>query len=482
MIELNDILTNIKISQFFGELNQTVSKVSFNSKEVEKNTLFVAVKGTQNDGHKYINNAVDKGANVIVCQQIPEKISKNITYIQVDDSHKALGIIASNFYSNPSRLIKLVGITGTNGKTTVATLLYHLFTGLGYKSGLLSTVENYIGNKRVEATHTTPDSLQINSLLRQMVDDGCEYCFMEVSSHAIDQKRIEALQFDGAVFTNITHDHLDYHKTFNNYIDAKKSLFDNLDKSAFALINNDDRNAKIMVQNTNATIKNYALKSLADYSCKIIENHPSGMLLQINKTEVWVQFIGDFNASNLLAVFAVSQLTGINEDLALTGLSKLKPVTGRLDLVKNSSGIIALVDYAHTPDALQNVLTSLNKVKKKGQQIITVVGAGGNRDKAKRPVMAKNAGKLSDILILTSDNPRDEDPEAILKDMEKGIDSLISKVTVIVDRKQAIKTACVFAKPGDIILVAGKGHETYQEIKGVKYPFNDKEILNDCLN
>lgn len=482
MSKLSDILNKVSYLEIIGDINTEIDNIEFDSRKVTNNSLFVATEGTLTDGHNYIDNAINNGAIVIICERLPEVLNRNVAFVKVNDTRKELARIASNYYGTPSEKITLIGITGTNGKTTIATLLYKLFNFLNFKSGLLSTVENYIGGERIDATHTTPDSVQLNSLLRQMIDEGCKYCFMEVSSHAIDQKRIEALDFNGGVFTNISHDHLDYHKTFKNYITAKKVFFDGLDANAFALVNSDDKNAGIMLQNTLAQKQSYAIKTLADYSCRILEHHFDGMLLKFDGVEVWTQFIGDFNASNLLAVYAVALLLGAKKEVVLTEISKLTPVRGRFETIKNNRNITGIVDYAHTPDALKNVLQAINKIKKQGQVLITVVGAGGNRDKEKRPVMAKTACDLSDKLILTSDNPRDEDPQMILKDMESGLGKKESKSISIADRKQAIKTACLLAKVGDIVLIAGKGHETYQEIKGVKYPFDDKEILKEYLN
>ncbi len=482
MIELNNILTGVSYIQLIGEIDLTINSVEFDSRKVSVGSLFVAFRGTQVDGHNYIDNAVKKGAVAVVCEELPQHINEKVTYVKVNDAKKELAGIASNFFKKPSENITLIGITGTNGKTTIATLLYQLFKLFGHKSGLLSTVENYIDDKRIEATHTTPDTVQINSLLRQMVNEGCEYCFIEVSSHAVDQKRIHALAFDGAVFTNISHDHLDYHKTYKDYIAAKKAFFDELGHEAFALVNYDDKNAMVMLQNTKAQKKSFALKTMADFKCKILEHHFDGTMLQFDNIDVWSSFIGDFNVSNLLAVYAIAILLGKEKNYVLTEISKLRPVRGRFETVRNNKSITGIVDYAHTPDALNNVLQTIKGIRKGAQQIITVVGAGGNRDKDKRPLMARYAYDLSDRLILTSDNPRDEDPLEILKDMEAGISDRNSKLLSIVDRKQAIKTACMLAGKGDIILVAGKGHETCQEIKGIKYPFDDIEILKEYLN
>lgn len=453
-----------------------------NSKAVKPGYLFVAVKGTNTDGHKYIDSAVKQGAVAVVCNDFPVDTKKDVTYVKVKDTSYALGNIASNFYDNPSEQLKLVGITGTNGKTTVATLLYKLFMALGYKTGLISTVVNKISNRSVEATHTTPDAVSVNALLRQMADAGCDYVFMEVSSHAIVQQRIAGLTFAGGVFTNITHDHLDYHKTFKEYIKAKKAFFDGLPKQAFALTNTDDKNGQVMLQNCKARKYTYALKTLADFKAKIIENSFEGLQLNINGYDVYSLLVGEFNAYNLLSVFAVATLLGIPEEESLTQLSTLKGAEGRFDIVRSTEGVIAVIDYAHTPDALKNVLETINAIRTGNEQLITVVGAGGNRDKTKRPEMADIASQLSTKLILTSDNPRFENPQAILDDMIAGVDVVNKRKTlVIADRKEAIKTACMMANEGDIILVAGKGHEKYQEIEGIKHPFDDREVITEIF-
>lgn len=480
---LKDILYKTSIEKVVGSTNVEVSTVCFDSRLVEKDSLFVAVSGTQVDGHNFITTAIEKGTMVIVCEIIPQNLVEGVTYVEVKDSSKALGIIAANFYDNPSKELKLVGITGTNGKTTTATLLYDLFTTIGYKTGLLSTVVNKIGNQNIQATHTTPDAIQLNKLLREMVDQHCEYCFMEVSSHAIHQNRVQAIEFAGGVFTNITHDHLDYHKTFDEYIKAKKMFFDDLGSNAFALVNKDDKNGLVMLQNTKAKKCSYALKSMADYNCKVIENDFSGMLLNIAGNEVWTKLIGGFNAYNILAIYSVANLLGMDTLKTLTAISTLSSVDGRFQYIKSSNNVAGIVDYAHTPDALKNVLKTINEIRTGNENVITVVGCGGDRDKLKRPVMASIACENSTKVILTSDNPRSENPEEILADMKKGVDAVhFKKVLSITNREEAIKTACSLANDGDIILVAGKGHEKYQEIKGVKYPFDDLLVLQEVFS
>jgi UDP-N-acetylmuramoyl-L-alanyl-D-glutamate--2,6-diaminopimelate ligase len=479
---LKDILYKAGIVNVIGSTNVVVEKMCFDSRAVEKLSLFVAVSGTQVDGHQFIDLAIEKGAQAIVCEVMPEKLVDGITYVEVEDSSKSLGTIASNFYDNPSLEIELIGITGTNGKTTTATLLHDLFTQLGLKSGLLSTVVNKIGGQSIISTHTTPDAIQLNALLRRMVEEGCKYCFMEVSSHAIHQNRIAGVEFKGAVFTNITHDHLDYHKTFSEYIKAKKLFFDGLSDSAFALVNKDDKNGLVMMQNTKAKQYTYALKSMADYTCKIIENDFSGMLLNISGNEVWTKLIGGFNAYNMLAIYSVADLLGIEKLEILTAISKLVSVDGRFQYIKSENEVAGIVDYAHTPDALKNVLKTINDIRTGNEQVITVVGCGGDRDKAKRPIMATIACDMSDKVILTSDNPRSENPEEIIKDMRAGVEAIhFKKVLAISNREEAIKTACALAETGDIILVAGKGHEKYQEINGVKIPFDDLQVLTDMM-
>lgn len=478
MKNLSKILSGCKVLKTFGNCEIPIEGISFDSRTVKQGYLFVAVSGSVADGHKFIDASIEKGAIAVICELMPTELKKNIAYIATDNSAKALGIISSNFFDNPSNYLKLVGVTGTNGKTTTATLLYRLVRNLGYKAGLLSTVRNYIDDEETEATHTTPDSIQINQLLRKMVDKGCEYAFIEVSSHSVVQERIAGLSFAGAIFSNITHDHLDYHKTFEEYLKAKKKFFDELPKEAFALINADDKNGKVMIQNTSASVKYYGIKTMADYKAKIIESHFEGMLLNIMQTDIWVKLLGEFNAYNLLAVYAASILLGLPKDEILKTISALDTVEGRFEYQRSNDGVIAIVDYAHTPDALLNILNAINQIRTRNEELITVVGAGGNRDKTKRPVMAKICVENSNKVIITSDNPRFEEPIDIIKDMEAGIEEQYRrKYLVIADRKEAIKTACMMAKKGDIILVAGKGHEPYQEIKGVKYHFNDKEII-----
>jgi len=479
---LKDILYKAGIIEVIGSTNIAITALSFDSRKIEKDSLFIAIKGTLSDGHKYIDDTISKGAIAILCEELPEAINDKVTYIKVKDTSAALGIIAGNFYDNPSEKIKLVGITGTNGKTTTVTLLFSLFKKLGYKVGLLSTVKNQINNEIIPATHTTPDSIQLNALLRQMIEKGCTHCFMEVSSHAVVQNRIAGIHFSGAVFTNITHDHLDYHKTFDEYIKAKKKFFDGLGSDAFALTNKDDVNGQIMLQNTKALKRSYSLRSMADFKCKVVENQFSGLLLNIDNQEVWSKLIGSFNAYNLLAVYATAILLKEDKTNVLTTLSTLSSVEGRFQYIRNNNGVVGIVDYAHTPDALQNVLKTIADIRTGNEQVITVVGCGGDRDAAKRPIMAKIAGDLSTKVILTSDNPRSEEPEAILKEMQAGVDAVNFKKTIsITDRSEAIKMACSIANDGDIILIAGKGHEKYQEIKGVKHPFDDMEVLQENL-
>jgi UDP-N-acetylmuramoyl-L-alanyl-D-glutamate--2,6-diaminopimelate ligase len=479
---LKDILYKAGIIEVIGSTNIAITALSFDSRKVEKDSLFIAIKGTLSDGHKYIDDTITKGAIAILCEELPEAINDKVTYIKVKDTSAALGIIAGNFYDNPSEKIKLVGITGTNGKTTTVTLLFSLFKKLGYKVGLLSTVKNQINNDIIPATHTTPDAIQLNALLRQMIEKGCTHCFMEVSSHAVVQNRIAGVHFSGAVFTNITHDHLDYHKTFDEYIKAKKKFFDGLSSDAFALTNKDDVNGQIMLQNTKALKRSYSLRSMADFKCKVVENQFSGLLLNIDNQEVWSKLIGSFNAYNLLAVYATAILLKEDKTNVLTTLSTLSSVEGRFQYIRNNNGVVGIVDYAHTPDALQNVLKTIADIRTGNEQVIIVVGCGGDRDAAKRPIMAKIAGDLSTKVILTSDNPRSEEPEAILKEMQAGVDAVNFKKTIsITDRSEAIKMACSIANDGDIILIAGKGHEKYQEIKGVKHPFDDMEVLQENL-
>lgn len=482
-MNLKRILNKISITQTIGNLEKSVSSIEFDSRKAQAGSAFVAVKGTQVDGHRYIGSAISKGAEIIICETLPEDLKDGVTYIKVENSAAALGQAASNFYDNPSSKLKLVGVTGTNGKTTTVTLLHDLFTDLGYKVGLLSTVENIIAGQVIPSTHTTPDAVQINKLIADMVDAGCEFAFMEVSSHAIHQRRIDGLAFDGALFTNISHDHLDYHKTFKEYINAKKMFFDNLDKSAFALTNLDDRRGMVMLQNTKAAQYKYSLRRPADFKAKIIENALTGLQLDLDGQEFYGRLIGEFNAYNTLAVYATAVLLNQDKTEVMQSLSNLKSAEGRFDYITSlSRKLIGIVDYAHTPDALEKVLSTIHQLKAGNGQIITVVGCGGDRDKKKRPVMAKVACDYSNQVILTSDNPRTEQPEDILKDMEAGIPPYASqKVITISNRKEAIKVACKLAKNNDIILVAGKGHEKYQDINGVKHPFDDKEVLKEYL-
>lgn len=483
MKKLKDILYKVHLESVTGNTAVTVNSIHFDSRKVELNDVFVAVKGTISDGHDFITTAVNQGALAIICEDMPEKIVNGVTYIKVENSQTALAFMAANYYDNPSENLKLVGITGTNGKTTVATLLYQLFTKAGYKVGLLSTVNIMVADKIFPATHTTPDSLMINSYLRKMNDEGVEYCFMEVSSHGIAQKRTDALHFAGGIFTNLTHEHLDYHKTFAEYRDVKKSFFDQLPATAFALVNVDDKNGPVMLQNTQAKKYTYALKSYADYSARILENQFSGLLLKLNGHEVWSKLIGNFNAYNILAIYAAADLLGLEQEENLRLISELESVTGRFQYFITKQKITAIVDYAHTPDALKNVLETINFIRTKNEDLITVVGCGGDRDKTKRPEMGHIAATLSTKVVFTSDNPRTEDPEKILLDIEAGVDPQDFKKTLtVVNRKQAIKTACQMAKPGDIILIAGKGHETYQEVNGKRTDFDDFKIVNEFLN
>jgi len=477
---LDKLLTAITPEEIKGNTDVEICKISFDSRNISKNTLFFAVSGEKVDGHNFIDSAIGAGAKAIICEHFPNKLHDDICYIKVKSTGHALGEIASVFYNEPSKKLNLVGITGTNGKTTTVTLLYQLFKNLGYKVGLLSTIAIYVDNEKIETSHTTPDAVKINKLLNEMVECGCDYCFMEVSSHSIVQGRVTGLKFKGAIFSNITHDHLDYHKTFEEYIKAKKKFFDKLDSNAFALVNSDDRNGKIMTQNTKATIKTYALSSPADFMCRILEHSFDGMLLNIDNSEAWMRFVGRFNAYNLLAIYATARMLGVEKTEILTELSQMNSVSGRFESIQLPSGIVAIVDYAHTPDALSNVLRTINEIRGNSKDLITVVGCGGNRDKTKRPEMARIGAENSDKLILTSDNPRFEKPETIIEDMKAGLNSMqLSKTLCIVNRKEAIRTAIMLASKGDIILIAGKGHENYQEIEGVKSHFDDKEVLLD---
>lgn len=483
-MKLTDLLSEVKTLSITGDTDIDITGVNIDSRKIDVGHIFVAIKGTQVDGHCFINKAIESGAKAILLEDVPSELKDGITYIQVESTEKEVGKIATMFYGNPSKKLKLVGVTGTNGKTTIATLLYNMFRAFGYKVGLLSTVCNYIDAEAHHTEHTTPDPIELNQLLSKMVEAGCEYAFMECSSHAIHQHRIGGLYFTGGIFTNLTRDHLDYHKTFENYRNAKKMFFDSLPKKAFAITNADDKNGMIMVQNCKANIKTYSIQRMADFRARIIECHFEGMYLDIDGKEVGVQFIGKFNVSNLLAVYGAAVMLGKSKDDILLVLSTLKSVNGRLEPIRSPEGFTAIVDYAHTPDALSNVLSAIHDVMEgKTGQIITVCGAGGNRDKGKRPLMAQEAVKHSDVVILTSDNPRFEDPQAIINDMVAGLDETqLNKVLTIVDRREAMRTAAKLAKKGDVILVAGKGHEDYQEIKGVKHHFDDHEVLRDVFN
>lgn len=481
-MKLNELLKNIKPVAVIGEQSIDIKGVNIDSRKIAEGHLFIAMKGTQVDGHRFIPKAIEQGAKAILCEDMPEMKVEGVTYIKVESTEDAAGKVATLFYGDPSKKLKLVGVTGTNGKTTVATLLYNMFRKMGYKCGLLSTVCNYIEDEAIPADHTTPDPIELNELLGRMVDTGCEYAFMECSSHAIAQKRISGLKFTGGLFTNLTRDHLDYHKTFENYRNAKKAFFDELPKGAFAITNADDKNGMIMVQNTKATVKTYSTRSAADFKARILECHFEGMYLDIDGHEVGVQFIGKFNVSNLLAVYGAARMLGKQPEDILLVMSTLHSVSGRLEPIHSPEGYTAIVDYAHTPDALENVLKAIHEVLNGKGKLITVCGAGGNRDKGKRPLMAQEAVKQSDKVIITSDNPRFEEPQDIINDMLDGLNAQqLKKVISIVDRKEAIRTACMMAPKGDVILVAGKGHETYQEIKGVKHHFDDKEILNNIF-
>jgi UDP-N-acetylmuramoyl-L-alanyl-D-glutamate--2,6-diaminopimelate ligase len=479
---LTEILAAVRITKAIGSTDIRIKSVQFDSRLIKPGDVFVAVKGTQSDGHDFIEKAIQSGAVAIICEILPSNPDQNITYVQTIHSGKALGLMASQLFDNPSARLNLVGVTGTNGKTTIASLLHEVFRKLGYKAGLLSTIQNKTGDTVIPSTHTTPDPVQINDLLNRMVREGCSHCFMEVSSHAVDQGRIAGLTFKGGIFTNLTHDHLDYHKTIENYLKAKKKFFDELPAEAFALSNIDDKNGRVMLQNTKALKKTYSLKSVSDFKGKIIENQFEGLNLDFDGQEFISQLIGKFNAYNLLAVYAAAILSGEDKNEVLTALSSVKAVEGRFDYIRSQNNIVGIVDYAHSPDALENVLNTIGSIRTKNETLITVIGAGGDRDKLKRPVMGKVACEKSDKVIITSDNPRSEEPEDIIRDIEKGIDpSQLKKVLTITNRKEAIKTACIMARPGDIILIAGKGHEKYQEIGGVKYPFDDKEILKNYL-
>ena len=481
-MKLSALLSSCRILELVGNTEQDITGICFDSRKVSTSSMFIATVGTVVDGHQFIASAIEKGASVIVCEKLPEQLDATITYVVVENSSRAMGLIAAAYYQHPSKKLKLVGVTGTNGKTTVATLLSNLFQALGYKVGLLSTVENKINNTVIPSSHTTPDSITINELLLAMIEANCDYCFMEVSSHATVQERIAGLSFTGAVFTNISHDHLDFHHTFDEYIKAKKYFFDQLPASAFALTNSDDKRGAVMLQNTKAHVKTYALQSMATFKAKIIENQFSGLFLNIDAEEVWFKMVGSFNAYNLLAVYATAMLLDQDKTRVLTILSTLSGAEGRFDYTIAANGVIGIVDYAHTPDAIKNVLQTIANIRKGNETVIAIVGCGGDRDKTKRPIMAEVACKLSDKVILTSDNPRTEDPATILKEMEAGVPISLKKKTITIqDRKEAIRTACHLAKSGDIILLAGKGHEKYQEINGVKFPFDDKQIFSEIM-
>ena len=482
-MKLNELLKNVEVLNILGSDEIEITGVNIDSRRIEPGHLFIAIPGTQTDGHKFIPKAIELGATAVLCEYFPNKREPGVTYIAVESTEDEVGKVATAFYGDPSRKLKLVGVTGTNGKTTIATLLYNMFRKFGHKCGLLSTVCNYIEEEVIPADHTTPDPIELNHLLAKMVDAGCEYAFMECSSHAIAQKRIGGLRFTGGIFTNLTRDHLDYHGTFENYRNAKKAFFDGLDKEAFAIVNSDDKNGAVMVQNCKAQIKTYSTRSMADFMAKIIECHFEGMYLDINGKEVVVQFIGKFNVSNLLAVYGAAVMLGKAPEDILVILSTLKSVNCRLEPLRSPNGYTAIVDYAHTPDALENVLNAIREVLDGKGKVITVCGAGGNRDKGKRPLMAQEAVKQSDRVIITSDNPRFEEPQDIINDMLAGLDSKqMKKVISIVDRREAIRTACMMAEKGDVILIAGKGHEDYQEIQGVKHHFDDKEVVREIFN
>ena len=480
MMKLEEILNGIHVAEIKGNITKEISGLEIDSRKIESGHMFVAVRGTQTDGHAYIGKAIEKGASVIVCETFPDNIDSDITYIKVNDTEEVVGKLATAFYGHPTSKLKLIGVTGTNGKTTIATLLYNMFRLFGYKVGLISTVCNYIDDEAIPTEHTTPDPITLNKLLGRMADEGCKYVFMEVSSHSVVQKRIGGLQYSGGIFTNLTRDHLDYHKSFDNYLKAKKTFFDNLPKSAFALTNIDDKNGLIMTQNTKAKVYTYSLRSISDFKGKVLEDGFEGMLMDINQIEVNVQFVGRFNASNLLAVYGSACILGKKPEEVLIKLSMLRPVSGRFETLRSNRGYSAIVDYAHTPDALANVLKTINDVLDGRGQTISVIGAGGNRDKGKRPIMAQEAVKQSNKVIITSDNPRFEEPQDIINDMMAGLTQEDKrKVVCITDRKEAIRTACMLAQPNDVVLVAGKGHENYQDIKGVKHHFDDKEIIRE---
>lgn len=481
-MKLELLIKDIKPISILGDVTTEITGINIDSRQIEAGHLFIAVRGTQTDGHNYIGKAIKQGAKAVICETIPEDKPDHTTFIQVANSEEVIGKVATTFYGNPTEKMELIGVTGTNGKTTIATLLYNMFRKMGYKCGLCSTVCNYIDDEAIPTEHTTPDPITLNRLLGRMADEGCKYAFMEVSSHAVAQKRIGGLRFAGGIFTNLTRDHLDYHKTFENYRDAKKAFFDLLPKEAFALTNRDDKNGLFMTQNTKATVKTYSLQSMADFKAKVIEESFEGMLLEINGKEVSVPFIGRFNVSNLLAVYGAATMLGKTPEEILLVLSTLHPVNGRFETIRSQEGVTAIIDYAHTPDALKNVLSTINEILCGRGQAITVCGAGGNRDKGKRPLMAQEAVNQSDRVIITSDNPRFEDPQDIINDMLAGLDQeQMKKVIAITDRKEAIRTACMMARPGDVILIAGKGHENYQDVKGVKHHFDDHEIVKEAF-
>ena len=478
----SDIDPGHGILEIKGNAEMALQGIAFDSRKVAPGFLFVAQKGIHTDGHLYIALAIERGASAVVCEELPSSLPENVLFIKVDNADEMLGDLASAWYDHPSRKIKVIGITGTNGKTSIATLSYRLFSRLGYQAGLISTISTIVGQKTETATHTTPDALKIHSLLNEMVLQGCDYCFMEVSSHAVVQYRISGIHFAGGIFTNLTHDHLDYHKTFDQYLKAKKGFFDRLPSTAFALINMDDKNGPVMLQNCRAAHRTYSVRTMADFRCRVLETHFEGMLITIDGQEVWTHLVGKFNASNLLAVYATALLTGHEREEVLQEISELTAVQGRFDALRSLDGKLAIVDYAHTPDALKNVLFAIAEIRTGNEKVITVVGAGGDRDRTKRPEMAREAVLASDRVILTSDNPRTEDPETIIREMETGIDKTHrNKAISITNRREAIKTACLMAAPGDIILVAGKGHENYQEIMGIKYHFDDKEVIRDIF-
>lgn len=481
-MKLKELLKDIPVVAIVGSEDVEITDVNIDSRRIKDGHLFIAMKGTQVDGHKFVPKAIELGAKAVMCEDMPEEKAEGVTYVQVESTEDVVGKVATTFHGNPSTKLKLVGVTGTNGKTTIATLLYNMFTKMGHKCGLLSTVCNYIIDEAIPADHTTPDPIELNRLLDRMVQAGCEYAFMECSSHAIAQKRIGGLTFAGGIFTNLTRDHLDYHKTFENYRNAKKAFFDSLPKTAFAITNADDKNGMVMVQNTKATVKTYSIRTVADFKARIIECHFEGMYLEMDGHEVGVQFIGKFNVSNLLAVYAAAVMLGKSPEDVLVVMSTLHSVSGRLEPIHSPEGYTAVVDYAHTPDALENVLNAIHEVLDGKGHVITVCGAGGNRDKGKRPLMAQEAVKQSDKVIITSDNPRFEEPQDIINDMLAGLNAQqMKKVISIVDRREAIRTACMMAQKGDVILIAGKGHENYQEIKGVKHHFDDHEVVKECF-